>query len=165
MATQRGGKRAGAGRPRKADTHERPIKAAEKKFADKLPQLADNVLALAAGGQLSETLVYEPAGMVTVDDTEVVETEKGAISVKIKRLVFPDMDADELVLVRKTVSVAAPNLQASVYAMNRIMGTPTERQELSGPDGAAIPVTIESAIDRIYSEPPPEDETNGDGEE
>lgn len=165
MAAPRGGKRAGAGRPRKVVTHEAPIKRAEKKFADRLPELADNVLSLAAGGHETYVLTFEPAGTVIVDDTEVVETEKGAISLKIKRLAFPDKKPDELVLVRKVISIAAPNLAANVYGLDRIMGRATERQEIAGPDGGAIPVAIESVIERIYGEPPPANgAANGAGE-
>lgn len=29
-------------------------------------------------------------------------------------------------------------------------GTPVQRSEISGPDGGAIPVSIEAALDRIY---------------
>lgn len=37
-----------------------------------------------------------------------------------------------------------PDRQAAEYLINRIMGKPTERKELSGPDGGDIPVAFYS---------------------
>lgn len=148
----RGGKRAGAGRKPNNERFARPIAAAEKKLGDQLPALAENILALAHGGFPVVSEIWEPAGLVTVDDTEVVETDGKAFSVKIKRLAFPGKNADELVLIKRTVSTAAPSLAANQYALDRIMGRPTEHQELSGPDGGAIPLSVEGAIERVYGD-------------
>jgi CubicO group peptidase (beta-lactamase class C family) len=49
-----GGARPGAGRPRKADAHARPIARAEKRIADKLPYLIDQMFELAAGVLVQE---------------------------------------------------------------------------------------------------------------
>jgi hypothetical protein len=46
-----------------------------------------------------------------------------------------------------------PNYKANEYLANRIMGKPTERTELSGPQGEPIPLAINNLIDRVYGEP------------
>jgi hypothetical protein len=46
--------------------------------------------------------------------------------------------------------VTPPDRQACEYLLNRVLGKPTEHKEVSGPDGAAIPVSIVAAIDRVY---------------
>lgn len=63
MAAGHGGSRRGAGRKRKADVFERPIRAAEKKIADHLPRLVENLLALADGVLVEDVnpLTGEPA--------------------------------------------------------------------------------------------------------
>jgi hypothetical protein len=45
----RGGKREGAGRKPKREKYSGPINKAEKRIADRLPELLDNMFALAAG--------------------------------------------------------------------------------------------------------------------
>lgn len=149
----RGGKREGAGRPPKAEKHARPIAAAEKKFADRLPALAALVLQLAQGGSANATEVWEAAGLLQIDDFENVGTDERPMTIKVKRPAFPNKKPEELVLIKRTVP--PPNLAALIYALDRIMGRPTERQEHSGPDGAPIPVSVDGAIERVYGEPPP----------
>lgn len=90
----------GPGRPKKADKHAGAVARAEKKIAENLPQLIDNMLELAAG--------------VTVQE---VDKESGL-----------------------TVYTKPPDRQANEYLINRIMGKPTERQEVSGANGGAIEV-------------------------
>lgn len=53
MATA-GGKRLGAGRPRKREKHAGQVAKAEKKIADRLPELVDNLLVLADGVKVKE---------------------------------------------------------------------------------------------------------------
>ncbi len=93
-----GGKRPGAGRPAKKDKHARPIAKAEKRIADRLPELIDRMFELASGVMVEE------------------------------------MDAEGGVNVYSKV----PDRQAAEYLINRIMGKPTERKELSGEDGGKI---------------------------
>lgn len=97
---QNGGARPGAGRKRKAEKWAAPIAKAEKRIADKLPSLIDNMLALAEGVWIEE------------------------------------MNADSARIVYKR----APDRAANEYLINRIMGRPTERKELSGPDNGPIPI-------------------------
>jgi hypothetical protein len=110
------GQPGGPGRRRKADKFARPIARAEKQIADRLPELIDNMLALASG---------DP-----------------------------------------------PDRQANEYLINRILGKPTERQEIGGLNGG--PIVIEAydytiAIAAIAagsgedSDPSGEDASTGDG--
>src|SRR5947209_4218827 len=98
MPQQHGGARAGAGRKAKAVKFARPIAAAEKRIADRLPHLVDKLLELADGVTVSEI----------------------------------DAKGEERVYLRP------PDRQAAEYLLNRILGKPTERAELSGPDGGPI---------------------------
>lgn len=51
-----GGRRPGAGRKPKAEKYETAIAKAEKRIVDRLPQLIDNLFALADGVTVQETL-------------------------------------------------------------------------------------------------------------
>ena len=90
------------GRPRKADLYGGHIRAAEDKVADRLPQLIDNLFALADG--------------VTVQE----EDENGGTRIYSR----------------------PPCRASNEYLINRIMGKPTETQEISGPDGEPIGTTV-----------------------
>ena len=52
----------------------------------------------------------------------------------------------------KVVYKERPNYKANEYLINRIAGKPTERQEVSGPEGSPIPLAINNVIDRVYSD-------------
>jgi hypothetical protein len=54
MAGKNGGARPGAGRKPRAELHARPIKVAEKRIADRLPLLIDNLFTLADGVTIQE---------------------------------------------------------------------------------------------------------------
>lgn len=55
----RGGKRVGAGRPAKAEKRtETPVRVAERKLRDRLPELVDKALELALEGGDTKMLVY-----------------------------------------------------------------------------------------------------------
>lgn len=121
-----GGARPGAGRPRKADKYAGQIAAAEDQIADKLPKLIANLLKLANGGFKEVQEEWQPAGLVTTGSGEY------------ETLVFPEKPADELVRVKRTVSVAAPDRAANTYLIDRILGKPTQRTELTGEDGSPL---------------------------
>ena len=125
----RGGRRPGAGRKPKAEKYEQPINEAEQKIVDRLPQLIDKLVYLAVGGYDQIERKYQPAALVTTGSGEF-ETP-----------VFPDKKADELVLVERRVSRATPDLKALIYLVDRILGKPTQRQELTGEDGGPIEIT------------------------
>ena len=54
MAKFQAGNPGGPGRPRKADKHAGAVERAEKQIADRLPQLVENMLALADGVWVEE---------------------------------------------------------------------------------------------------------------
>ena len=132
MAAQNthGGARPGSGRKRKADKYERKINAAEKKIADRLPELVDNLLILASGGYERVKEKWEPAGTVYIGSGED------------KFKAFPDKDDDELVLVERSREVADRDRAANVYLLDRIIGKPTTRQELVDEEGETVPFAI-----------------------
>lgn len=43
-----------------------------------------------------------------------------------------------------------PDLKAIIYLVDRIMGKPTERQEVSGPDGSPIEAVFRNALNTVY---------------
>lgn len=116
-----GGARPNAGRKLKTDKFKQPIAKAEKRIADRLPELIDNMFHLAMGGYERVEEQYAPAGSLYVGS--------GAHT----RLMYPDKDPDELVLVKRTVSIADKDRTANQYLIDRIMGKPTERREHSFP--------------------------------
>lgn len=118
------------GRPRKRDKFARPIARAEKQIADQLPLLIDNMLHLAHGGYERIEEEWQPAGLVYVGSGESA------------RRAFPELPADEPVLVKRKRSIADKDRQANEYLINRIMGKPIERQEIGGVDGGLIEVAF-----------------------
>lgn len=128
-----GGARPGAGRPRKTDKYAAQIAVLEDGIADGLPENLDNMQLLANGGYEQITESWEPAGLIQV--TKQVVTNDGTVNVR--ELAFPELDPTQLVCVRRTRSIAAPDRRANEYLINRIAGTPTQRVELDpDPDGA-----------------------------
>jgi hypothetical protein len=121
-----GGARAGAGRKPRSEKFQRPIAAAEKRIADRLPQIIDNLFLLADGGYLQVTETWEAAGLLTSGQGEATVPA------------FPDKRPDELVLTRSTRSIAAPDRGANQDLLNRIAGKPTAALEISGAGGEPI---------------------------
>ena len=118
------------GRPKKADKFAAPISRAERQIADKLPQLIENMLLLANGGYEVVSEEWAPAGSLYVGTGRAVEK------------MYPGKPDDEIVLVKRTVSIASKDRAANQYLIDRIMGKPTERQEVSGPEGGPVPVVF-----------------------
>lgn len=108
-----GGARPGAGRPRKAVKYAAPIAAAEDRLADRLPRLIDDLLKLAHGGWWEEEEELQPARLVEIGQGEV------------RTLAYPEKDPDALVVVRRRRRRMAPDRQALIYAIDRLMGRPT----------------------------------------
>lgn len=140
MANAHGGKRAGAGRKPKAEKFAPQIDRAEKRIADRLPELIDNQFALALGGGIRTESRYELARGVLIEAYE--QDENGRI-VKVKRQLFPDAAEDALVLVEKKEVELGPDRAANEYLIDRILGKPTAivEAEVSGKDGEPIEVT------------------------
>lgn len=112
MARFTQGNPGGPGRPAKKDKFAGAIAKAEKRIADRLPELLENMFELAAG--------------VTVQ-----EVQDGQLRVYTR----------------------APDRQANEYLINRIMGKPTERQEVSGTNGEALVLNIfTNALNTAYDD-------------
>jgi hypothetical protein len=118
------------GRPKKSEKHAGAVAKAEKQIADRLPSLIENMLHLAYGGYERVEEQWAPAGSLFIG------TGKDAMPM------YPDKDTDEMVLVKRTVSIADKDRAANQYLIDRIMGKPTERQEVSGPEGGPVPVVF-----------------------
>ena len=118
------------GRPKKADKFGAPVARAEKQIADKLPSLIENMFHLANGGYERIEEQWAPAGSLFIG------------SGKDAMAMYPDKDPDELVLVKRTRSIADKDRAANQYLIDRIMGKPIDRKEVSGPDGGPVPVTF-----------------------
>lgn len=103
MAGNHGGRRPGAGRKPKAEKYAPQINRAEKRIADRLPQLVDKMFELADG--------------VLVEDINPV---LGTVSVYREK----------------------PDRAALHYLIDRIMGKPMQRQEVTGQDGAPLAAPI-----------------------
>ena len=120
----------GPGRPKKADKYAGAIARAEKKIADRLPELIENMFHLANGGYERVEETWAPAGSLWVGSGESL------------RPMYLDKSPDELVLVKRAVSIADKDRQANEYLINRVMGKPIERQEIGGVDGGLIEVAF-----------------------
>lgn len=105
-----GGARPGAGRKAKRDKFGTAIQKAERRIADKLPQLIDKMMELADG-----VLV------------------------------------EERTLTGHVIYQRPPDYKALSYLIDRIMGKPTERKEITGADGGPVDVQFYS-YDALASE-------------
>lgn len=124
MAGQNGGARPGAGRKPKRTKYELTVTQAEDKIVDHLPQILDNLLHLANGGYERVEEEWQPAKLVTI--TKHDEENDQFYSVPA----FPDKDPDEMVLVKRKVSVADKDRAANIYLVDRILGKPTQKQDI-----------------------------------
>lgn len=122
---QNGGARPGAGRKPKAEKFKQPVAKAEKRIADRLPELIDLQFELAQGVWIEETT---PLG-------------------------------------HRKVYKRAPDREAGQYLINRIMGKPTERQEISGPQGRPIEFNWDATVTEIEAGSDADPETPGTNED
>jgi hypothetical protein len=118
MAGPNGGARPRAGRKPKKTKYELTATEAENKIVDHLPAILDNLIYLANGGYERVEEEWQPAGLVTIGSGE--EWQKA----------YPDKDPDELVLVKRKVSVADKDRAANIYLVDRILGKPTQKQDI-----------------------------------
>jgi hypothetical protein len=123
MANQNGGARPGAGRKRKRSKYELNVAEAEDKIVDHLPAIVDNLISLANGGYKREEYEYQLACTITYP----VEKEDGTI---YQKLAFPDKKPDEMVLIRQKVWYADKDRMANQYLVDRILGKPTQKQDI-----------------------------------
>jgi hypothetical protein len=109
-----GGARPGAGRPRTADKFKRPIARAEKRIADRLPLLIDKHFELAEGVSVLDDILAVPA--------------------LLKALQAAGTDAEKVSEIAETfrqMYLHPPQFKSLEYLVNRIMGRPTEVQEVT----------------------------------
>ncbi len=120
--SRRGGARPGSGRkPKQSRLIVQEVTALTRdKLEEWLPRLLENLKYLADGGYERVEETLEPNG------------------------------AGDLVAVKRTVSVAEPDRAANQYLIDRLLGRPTERKEVGGLDGQAIPIEFEAALQAIY---------------
>jgi hypothetical protein len=123
--SKRGGPRPFSGRPSTETNKLRAeiIAEAEKEICDALPRLIANMIYLANGGYERVEEKWTPSEM------EVVVVQEGS-----------DPPPPELVLSERKVSIAEPDRAANQYLIDRILGKPTERKEVSGPEGGPVQV-------------------------
>jgi hypothetical protein len=124
-----GGARPGAGR--KPNSRLQQLNDSQQQAADHLEQTLEQRLAaieqLARGGAQSITERWEPAGTIFIDSTRDVLDSQGNPTGKTapcKTLAFPNLPADQLVLVSRIIRTLPPNLAANIYLTNRLLGAP-----------------------------------------
>jgi hypothetical protein len=136
----RGGARPGAGRKKNADKYAAAIERFTDKAAKGLTARYTALDRLAKGGFEQVTETWEPAGLIYV--SKQIETSQGAI--RVSELAFPELPPEQLVCVRRTRSVAAPDRKANEYLVDRVLGRPTQQLDVdSDPDGS-LDVTAEA---------------------
>lgn len=140
MADGHGGAREGAGRKPHAERYAQEIETFADLAASDIEKNYSNLRRLADGGGEVAEEEWEAAGTVTIG--------KG----KDAKPAFPNLPPEQLVLVRRKVTHLPPERQANEYLTNRVMGKPTEHQEVTGKDGGPIEVaelTDEERMARI----------------
>lgn len=125
MSNGWGGARPGAGRKRHSERHAGQVEQLHDLAAGTLAERYAALDLLARGGfeQVIET--WEPAGLVTIQKT--LETAEGVV--RVTELAFPHLPPEQLVCVRRTVRVAAPDRRANEYLIDRVAGRPTQAAE------------------------------------
>ena len=136
-AKGKGGPRPGAGRPKKTEKYESEINQAERKIADRLPELLETLFALAFGGAEIVEKEFQPAGLVYVDQVRTSKGQDGdpGETTRFKKKAFPNLDPKEEVLVRKKISYTQPDRIALVYLVDRVMGKPVQKVAATDSDG------------------------------
>lgn len=136
-----------AGRPRKVDQYAAEIASLDDRVAGSLDARYEALDELARGGFEQITETWEPAGMLYRDDYTAGEDGK---TIRTRVLAFPDKQPDELVCVRRTRSVAAPDRRANEYLINRILGTPVQQLEGEFAQQTTLPPALEAMIAKAY---------------
>jgi hypothetical protein len=118
-----GGARPRAGRKPKRTKYQLTVVEAEDKIVDHLPEIVDNLIALANGGYERMEYEYQAAGAFT----HQVKDEDGTVRTV---LTFPDKKPDEMILIRKKKTFADKDRAANTYLVDRILGKPTQKQDI-----------------------------------
>jgi hypothetical protein len=117
---------------------------ADGELQELLPQLYGNLLFLANGGFPRESEIWERADSIYVDG--VVEDKDGnpildanGRPTKIRVRAFPDAKPGEMILTKRSVETAEPDRESNKYLIDRALGSPTKKHEISG---GATPIQI-----------------------
>jgi len=105
----------GPGRPRKSDKYAGAVAAAENRIVDRLPEIIDNMFHLAMGGYERVEEQWAPAGTLRTASGEKL---------------FPTVPTDEMVLIKRIVTIADKDRMANQYLIDRVAGKPIEKQEV-----------------------------------
>jgi len=140
----------GPGRPRKHEKYDAQIAATEDRIADRLPERVERLEFLANGGYQHIDEEWQPAALIFVEDVTLVEGKRVVSKVRA----FPDAKPDDMVLVKRTIRVAAPDRLANMYLIDRILGKPTQsvEGEVNVTDPEQLIARFEASVDRIYGD-------------
>ena len=160
---QWGGRRTSAGRkPTEVTRTSIELdKAVNGIIGDMALDLVANLKRLADGGYQRVTETLEPAAEM-MRDALVRDAdgnprfEADGRPMMAKQPLYPNAKPGEMVVTKRVVEVVDGDRAANEYLLNRRFGKPKQAVELSGPDGVAIPVSIEAAIEFIYGELDPD---------
>lgn len=150
MANGHGGARPGAGRKRIADEHKPAVDTFHAAAAAYMPAAFDNLQMLADGGFEQITETWEPAGLIYAEETDF-DAQGKAVKRRVKA--FPELPAEQLVCVRRTRSIAAPDRKANEYLVDRVAGRPVAAVEVDGELGAGDTLVelFKGQVVKIYS--------------
>lgn len=122
---QHGGARPRAGRKPKKNKYELTVTQAEDKIVDHLPQILDNLLKLANGGFEVVENKWMPRSAFSLGDVMAMDAGKESEDAT-KAIENPN----ELVLSERKTYYALPDRAANIYLVDRIMGKPTQKQDI-----------------------------------
>jgi len=125
---------------RKVDIHAAEKAAAKNEAAKQLVKCVQNLTLLANGGLEIIEEEWVPAGLVLIDEQpdDVLDQANTRHQRRPRKvLAFPDLPRDQLVLVKRKRSVQAPDRQANIYLLDRIIGRPEQTSNINtGESGA-----------------------------
>ncbi len=127
MAGTHGGARPGAGRKPNAEVHAESVGGFTLSAAEYLPQAFENLRLLAEGGALRVEQKWSPAGTLTRKDVARDDAgaplfdKNGKLSI-IEVPLYPDLPAEEPVMVERKVTTLPPDYKANEYLVDRVAG-------------------------------------------
>jgi hypothetical protein len=168
MGANHGGARPGAGRPSNQEKHQEAIATFTDLAARGLTQCFDNLCTLADGGFERTEVKMAPAGtlkrkdVVRDKDGEPLTDKNGKMTV-VEVLLYPDLPADELVVIERKVITLAPDFRANEYLVDRVIGKPRAESEPDA-DGLNLAEALDQADADLEAFVEPDDGPASDGE-
>lgn len=156
MANGHGGARPGAGRKRNSEKYAEAIAAISDRIAADFDDRYTALQMIADGGFEQITETWEPAGLI---EREEVDFDVKGQAIRRKVPAFPDLPPDQLVCIRRTRSIAAPDRQANQYLIDRLAGRPTQAidAEVEHNAGESLIAAFGAAVAKIYGSEGEED--------